>query len=112
MRAVVHDRYGPPEVLRVGDVDRPVPKADEVLVEVHASSVTRSDAMRVRSREYRFARLATGMRRPRRTSLGTEFAGRVGEAGAAVTELHVGDDVFGVAGGANAEYVTVRESEV
>ena len=112
MRAVVHDRYGPPGVLRVGDVARPVPQEDEVLVEVHASSVTRSDAMRVRSKEYRFARLATGVRRPRRTSLGTEFAGRVAEVGAAVTDLHVGDDVFGVEGGANAEYVTVRESEV
>src|SRR5262249_46172417 len=112
MRAVVHDRYGPPGVLRVGDVARPVPQEDEVLVEVHASSVTRSDAMRVRSKEYRFARLATGVRRPRRTSLGTQFAGRVAEVGPAVTALHVGGDVFGVEGGANAEYVTVRESEV
>jgi NADPH:quinone reductase-like Zn-dependent oxidoreductase len=112
MRAVVHDRYGPPEVLRVEDVDRPVPKEDEVLIKVHASTVTRSDAMRVRSDRYRFARLATGVRRPRRTTLGTEFAGRVEDVGSAVTELHVGDDVFGAEAGANTEYVTVRESEV
>jgi NADPH:quinone reductase-like Zn-dependent oxidoreductase len=112
MRAVVHDRYGPPEVLRVEDVDRPVPKEDEVLVKVHASTVTRSDAMRVRSDVYRFARLATGVRQPRRTTLGTEFAGRVEAVGTAVKELHVGDDVFGAEAGANAEYVTVRESEV
>jgi NADPH:quinone reductase-like Zn-dependent oxidoreductase len=112
MRAVVHDRYGPPEVLRVAEVERPVPKDDEVLVRVHASTVTRGDAMRVRSAEYRFARLFTGIRRPRRTIAGMEFAGRVEDVGATVTEFRVGDEVFGVEGGANAEYVTVRESGV
>jgi NADPH:quinone reductase-like Zn-dependent oxidoreductase len=110
MRAVVHDRYGPPEVLRVDDVERQVPKEDEVLVRVHASTVTRGDAMGVRSADYRFTRVFTGIRRPRRTSHGTEFAGRVEQVGAAVTEFRVGDDVFGVKGGANAEYVTVSES--
>jgi NADPH:quinone reductase-like Zn-dependent oxidoreductase len=112
MKAVVHDRYGPPEVLRVADVERPVPKEDEVLVGVHASTVTRGDAMGVRSAEYRFTRVFTGIRRPRRTSSGTEFAGRVEEVGAAVTELRVGDEVFGISRGANAEYVTVGESGV
>ena len=110
MRAVVHDRYGPPEVLRVDEVDRPVPNDDEVLVRVHASTVTRGDAMGVRGVEYRFTRLFTGVRRPRRTTFGTEFAGRVEEVGSAVTEFRVGDDVFGVRDGANAEYVAVRES--
>jgi NADPH:quinone reductase-like Zn-dependent oxidoreductase len=110
MRAVVHDRYGPPEVLRVDDVERPLPKDDEVLVRVHASTVTRGDTMGVRSKEYRFTRVFTGIRRPRRTIHGTEFAGVAEEIGAAVTEFRIGDDVFGVAGGANAEYVTVRES--
>ncbi len=112
MRAVVHDRYGPPEVLRVGDVERPAPKEDEVLVRVHASTVTRGDAMGVRSAEYRFTRLFTGIRRPRRTIAGSEFAGRVEEVGAAVTEFRAGDEVFGIEGGANAEYVTVRQSGV
>jgi NADPH:quinone reductase-like Zn-dependent oxidoreductase len=110
MRAVVHDRYGPPEVLRVGEVERPVPKDDEVLVRVHASSVTRGDAMGVRSEDYRFTRVFTGIRRPRRTNLGTEFAGVIEEVGPAVTEFRIGDEVFGVQGGANAEYVAVRES--
>ena len=110
MRAVVHDRYGPPEVLRVAEVERPVPKDDEVLVSVHASTVTRGDAMGVRSAEYRFTRLLTGIRRPRRTTFGSEFAGRVEEVGAAVTEFRAGDDVFGIAPGASAEYVAVRES--
>jgi NADPH:quinone reductase-like Zn-dependent oxidoreductase len=110
MRAVVHDRYGPPEVLRVAEVERPVPKEDEVLVRVHASTVTRGDAMGVRSAEYRFARIFTGIRRPRRTTAGSEFAGLVEEVGAAVTGFRVGDEVFGIQGGANAEYVAVRES--
>jgi NADPH:quinone reductase-like Zn-dependent oxidoreductase len=112
MRAVVHDRYGPPEVLRVDEVERPVPAEGEVLVKVEASTVTRGDAMGVRHVEYRFARLATGIRRPRRTHFGSEFAGRVEEVGPAVTELKAGDEVFGYAGGANAEYVTVGESGV
>ena len=80
---------------------------------MHASTVTRGDAMGVRSADYRFTRVFTGIRRPRRTSLGrTEFAGRVEEVGAAVTEFQVGDEVFGVKAGANAEYVTIRESGV
>ncbi|HEY3184766.1 MAG TPA: alcohol dehydrogenase catalytic domain-containing protein, partial [Gaiellaceae bacterium] len=112
MRAVVHDRYGPPEVLRVAEVERPVPREDEVFVRVHASTVTRGDAMGVRSVEYRFTRLFTGIRRPRRTIFGGEFAGRVEEVGAAVTEFQVGDEVFGIEAGANAEYVTARESGV
>jgi NADPH:quinone reductase-like Zn-dependent oxidoreductase len=112
MRAVVHDRYGPPEVLRVGEVERPVPKEDEVLVRVHASTVTRGDAMGVRSVDYRFSRIFTGIRRPRQTIFGSEFAGRVEAVGAAVTEFRVGDEVFGIEGGATAEYVTVRESGV
>jgi NADPH:quinone reductase-like Zn-dependent oxidoreductase len=110
MRAVIHDRYGPPEVLRVADVERPEPKEDEVLVRVHASTVTRGDAMGVRSVEYRFTRLFNGIRRPRRTSFGSEFAGRVEAVGAAVTEFRAGDEVFGIKGGATAEYVAVRES--
>ncbi|MFN2470547.1 MAG: NAD(P)-dependent alcohol dehydrogenase [Gaiellaceae bacterium] len=110
MRAVLQDQYGPPEVLRVAEVERPVPKEDEVLVRVHASTVTRGDAMGVRHVEYRFIRLFTGIRRPRRTSCGSELAGRVEEVGAAVTEFRIGDEVFGIERGANAEYVAVRES--
>src|SRR5262245_22345288 len=71
MRAVVHDRYGPPELLHVADVPRPSPNDDEVLVRVRASTVTRADAMGVRGVEYRFTRLFTGIRRPRRTHFGS-----------------------------------------
>jgi NADPH:quinone reductase-like Zn-dependent oxidoreductase len=110
VRAVVHDRYGPPEVLRVDEVDKPAPKEDEVLVRVHASTVTRGDTMGVRSVEYRFTRVFNGIRRPRRTAHGTEFAGVVEAVGPLATEFQVGDEVFGVRSGANAEYVVVRES--
>jgi NADPH:quinone reductase-like Zn-dependent oxidoreductase len=111
MRAVVHDRYGPPEVLRVAEVERPVPKEDEVLVRVHASTVTRSDTG-LRSAAYPFTRLITGIRRPKKTIAGMEFAGVVEEVGPAVTDFRVSDEVFGVEGGANAEYVAVSESDV
>ena len=111
MRAVVQDRYGPPEVLRVADVERPVPEDDEVLVRVHASTVTRSDTG-LRGAEYPFTRVVTGLRRPKQKIAGMEFAGVVEEIGAAVTRFAVGDEVFGVENGANAEYLAVRESEV
>ena len=110
MRAVVHDRYGPPEVLRLEDVERPVPEANEVLVAVHASTVTRSDCG-WRSAKPFFTRLFTGVRRPKHRVLGTEFAGEVVAVGDAVTEFVVGDHVFGASiFGANAEFVCARES--
>jgi NADPH:quinone reductase-like Zn-dependent oxidoreductase len=108
MRAVVQDRYGPPEVLRIADVERPVPKKDEVLVRVHASTVTRSDTG-FRSADPFFSRAFTGLRAPKRKIVGTELAGEVEALGARVTEFAVGDHVFGIRGGANAEYVCVRE---
>jgi len=108
MKAVVHDRYGPPEVLRIEDVPRPVPNEDEVLVKVHATSVTRTDCG-FRAAHPFFARIFTGLLRPKRRIPGLELAGNVEAVGAAVTEFEVGDDVFGVRGGANAEYVCVRE---
>ena len=111
MKAAVHDTYGPPEVLRVTEVERPCPADDEVLVRVHASSVTRSDCG-FRSTEYFFTRAVTGLRRPKRPIAGMEFAGVVEEAGPAVTRLAVGDEVFGIKGGANAEFLCVPESGV
>ncbi len=111
MRAVVHDRYGPPEVLRLEDVDRPVPKDDEVLVEVHASTVTRSDCG-FRAADPFFSRAWTGLRRPKQRIPGMELAGAVEAVGTTVTDFRVGDEVFGMRGGANAEYVCVREQGV
>ena len=104
----MHDRYGPPEVLRIADVERPVPKDDEVLVRVVASTVTRSDTG-FRNLEYPFSRLFTGLRRPKRTIAGMEFAGVVEKA---ADEFQVGEEVFGIRGGASAEYVAVRAAGV
>ena len=111
MRAVVHDRYGPPDVLRLEEVERPVPKDDEVLVKVHATTVTRSDCG-LRGAEYFFARVFTGLLRPKRRIAGMELAGVVEAVGTAVSEFEVGDEVFGISGGANAEYICVREGGV
>jgi NADPH:quinone reductase-like Zn-dependent oxidoreductase len=111
MRAVVHDRYGPPEVLRIEDVERPAPKADEVLVHVHATTVTQTDCHMRRARPI-FWRFMLGLRRPKRRILGQEFAGVVEAVGSTVSEFHVGDRVFGLKNGAHAEYVCVRESRL
>jgi NADPH:quinone reductase-like Zn-dependent oxidoreductase len=113
MRAVVHDRYGPPEVLEVrDDVARPTPGADEVLVRVHATTVNRTDCGFRDPRPW-FVRFFSGLTRPKYHVLGTEFAGVVAEVGAEVGELAVGDEVFGVheGFGAHAEYLLVRERD-
>jgi NADPH:quinone reductase-like Zn-dependent oxidoreductase len=119
MKAVVYDRYGPPEVLRIADVERPVPKEDEVLIKVHATTVNRLD---VHTREANrssglavsvLSRMVSGLRGPRQPILGSEFAGEVEAAGAAVQEFAVGDRVFGNSGlrfGAHAEFMCMRES--
>jgi NADPH:quinone reductase-like Zn-dependent oxidoreductase len=108
MRAVVHDRYGPPEVLRLEEVERPVPKENEVLVRVRATTVTRTDTG-LRSAEFFISRFVTGLRRPKQQTSGIELAGEVEAVGRSVTELTVGDRVFGARSGAHAEYVCVRE---
>jgi NADPH:quinone reductase-like Zn-dependent oxidoreductase len=119
MRAVVYDRYGPPEVLRIEEVAQPVPKADEVLVKIHATAVTRADcATREANRQSGLAvsllsRSISGFRRPKQPILGTELAGEVAAVGPAVSELAVGDHVFGSSGfrfGAHAEFICMRES--
>ena len=113
MRAVTYKRYGPPEVLRINEVERPVPKDDEVLVRVFATTATRSDCG-LRSAEYFISRFFTGVFRPKaaRRILGTEFAGEVESVGADVTEFAVDDRVFGIRSGSNAEYVCVRQDGV
>ena len=114
MKAVVYDRYGPPEVQRLEDVDQPVPMADEVLVKIHASTVTRTDCG-VRQGKPFVVRFFFGLRRPKQRILGTELAGEVAAVGAAVTEFAVGDQVFGSTAafksGAHAEFICMRESD-
>jgi NADPH:quinone reductase-like Zn-dependent oxidoreductase len=110
MKAVVQDRYGPPEVLRVEDVERPMPKDDEVLIRIRATTVTQTDT-HLRAARPVFWRLLLGVRRPRRRILGVELAGEVEAIGPAVTQFNVGDDVFGTNWfGAHAEFICLRES--
>jgi NADPH:quinone reductase-like Zn-dependent oxidoreductase len=109
VRAVVHDRYGPPEVLHLAEVERPTPKDDELLVRVRASTVTQTDCHMRRARPLLW-RPFLGLRRPRNRTLGIEFAGGVEAIGAAVTDFSVGDRVFGLSNGAHAEYLCVREA--
>jgi NADPH:quinone reductase-like Zn-dependent oxidoreductase len=110
MRAVVHDVYGPPEVLHVEEVPRPEPKDDEVLIRVRATTVNRSDCGH-RGADPFMIRYFTGLRRPKYRILGGELAGEVEAVGAAVTRFKVGDQVFGLkVFGAHAEYTCMRES--
>ena len=113
MRAVVFDRYGAPDVLRLEDVVQPVPKEDEVLVKMHATTVTRSDCA-VRAGKPFISRFFTGLRRPKQRILGTELAGEVEAVGAAVHEFGVGDHVFGTTStfrfGTHAEFICMQES--
>jgi NADPH:quinone reductase-like Zn-dependent oxidoreductase len=112
MRAVVYDTYGPPEVLRVEEVERPIPRDDEVLIRIHASTVNRTDTG-LRSAEYFISRFLTGLVRPKHRIPGTELAGEVEAIGAKVTEFSVGDQVFGVSAktaGAHAEFICLPEN--
>jgi len=113
MRAAVRDRYGPPEVVRVVEVEKPAVKDHDVLVRVHATTVNRTDCG-LRAAKPWIYRLFLGLRRPRRTILGTEFAGEVEAVGDGVTAFKVGDRVFGFSGtafGAHAEYLALPEDE-
>jgi len=119
VKAVVYDRYGPPDVLRLDEVERPVPMDDEVLVKIRAAAVTRADcATREANRRSGpvvsfISRLISGLRRPKQRILGSELAGEVEAVGIAVTDFALGDHVFGTTGfrfGAHAEFICVRQS--
>ena len=112
IRAVVHERYGPPDVLHVELVAQPIPGPDQLLVEVHACTVNRTDCG-FRAAKPFIVRFFSGLVRPRKRILGTEFAGIVEAVGDAVTEFAIGDRVFGVNAdvfGTQAEYVLVRQN--
>jgi NADPH:quinone reductase-like Zn-dependent oxidoreductase len=112
MRAVVYEKYGPPEVLRVVDVERPAPAEKEVLIRIHATTVTTTECIFRKGRPL-LSRLFTGIARPRIKILGEEFSGVVEAVGKDVTRFEVGDEVFGEAGttfGAYADYVSLPEN--
>ena len=119
MKAIVCTRYGPPEVLQLREVDKPAPKPGEVLVRVHATTVTAGDSeirrFQMPLRLWLVARLGLGILRPRKGILGQEMAGEVESVGTGVTLFRKGDRVFartGFAFGAYAEYVALPANGV
>ncbi len=114
MRAIVRDEYGPPDVLKLEDVDRPVPGDGDVLVRVRATSINTADLDQLTGSP-RIARLFTGVTRPRTRRLGLDMAGEVEAVGPGVTRFAPGDavwaDLFTSGGGAFAESVCGRERE-
>jgi NADPH:quinone reductase-like Zn-dependent oxidoreductase len=111
MRAVVHDRYGTAEVLRLGDAPRPAIGDHEVLVEVHAAGLDRGTEHLITGKPYA-VRLAMGLTRPKNPIPGRDVAGVVVEVGAAVERFSVGDEVYGVAPGSFAECAVAPESKL
>jgi NADPH:quinone reductase-like Zn-dependent oxidoreductase len=115
MKAVVYTEYGPPEVLQLKEVDKPILEDDEVLIKIHAAAVTAGDVI-VMKGELLVTRLMTGLLKPKNTIPGKEMSGRVEAVGGNVTQFQPGDEVYGdlsVAGwGAFAEYVSVPESAI
>jgi NADPH:quinone reductase-like Zn-dependent oxidoreductase len=114
MNAIIYTRFGPPEVLQVTELEKPTPKDNEILINIHATSVTSGDC---RARGFRVplvfripAAMSLGFRKPKKSILGSEFAGEVVAVGKDVKRFKVGDQVFGSTGkGTYVEYVTVPE---
>src|SRR5512133_102428 len=107
MKAVVYCDYGSPDVLRYEDVEKPVPRDDEVLVRGRAAALNPLDWHYMRGTPY-VARIGMGLRKPKAIRLGVDFAGTVEAVGRNVTQFKAGDEVFGGRSGALAEYVSVR----
>ena len=107
MRAVIYCEYGPPNVLRVATVEKPVPGDDQVLVRVRAAAINPLEWHFMRGTPY-IARMSMGLRVPETTRLGVDYSGVVEAVGRNVTEFKPGDEVFGGRSGALAEYVTAR----
>ncbi len=111
MKAIVHDTYGPPDVLELRDIDRPVPKDNEVLVRVRAAGLHVGDCFGVRGAPLPI-RMVTGLRKPAYGVPGHDVAGEVEAVGAGVTRFQPGDPVFGACKGSCAEYTCAREDKL
>lgn len=116
MKSVIYTKYGPPEVLELKEIEKPAPNGNEILIRVHATTVTTGDT-RLRSLNvptgFRFiTRLAFGFRKPRKPVLGQELSGEVESTGKEVKLFRKGDKVFGASGsGGYAEYATIAEDD-
>ena len=114
MKAVVYTKYGPPDALRLKQVEKPVPGDNEVLIKVQATTVNRTDCATIRAIPF-FARIITGLFRPKKQIPGTEFAGDIEAIGKSVTSLKVSDQVFGFndeGSRSHAQYLAIEADKV
>ena len=114
MKALVYTKYGSPDVLQIKEVKEPVPKDNEVLISVYATTVNRTDGATIRAKPF-FMRIITGLFKPKKQIPGTEFAGEIAEIGKSVLSLKVGDKVFGFddeGSGSHAQFLTIKEDKV
>jgi NADPH:quinone reductase-like Zn-dependent oxidoreductase len=111
MKAIVYEKYGPPDVLQLKDVAKPVPKEDQVLVEVYAASINALD-WHLLSADIFLVRLDGGFQKPKNPILGVDVAGRVEAVGAQVTQFRPGDEVFGFGVSTFAEYACSGENKI
>jgi NADPH:quinone reductase-like Zn-dependent oxidoreductase len=109
MKAIVYERYGPPNVLCLKDVEKPTPDENQVLVKVHASSINAGDYFAMGGKPFLFRFFSGGYLKPKNTRLGIDVAGQVEAVGENVKRFRPGDEVFGCRNGAFAEYVCARE---
>ena len=107
MKAVVYSQFGPPDVLQIQDIEKPLPKDNEVLVKVRAASVNPYDWHMIRGTPFLMRAMMAGLRKPRNPRVGIDCAGTVEDVGKAVTQFKPGDHVFGGKSGALAEYLCV-----
>src|SRR5215470_15459564 len=112
MRAIVQDAYGSADRLRLAEIERPVPAAGEVVVQVRAAGVDRGTCHLMRGEPYLIRILGFGFRGPKNRIPGLDVAGMIVEAGAGVTRFQAGDEVFGIARGSFAEYAAAREDKL
>lgn len=112
MKAIVYTKYGPPDVLQLMEVEKPVPKDNQVLIKVHAASVNAMDYRRFKTSSLLGRFMDVVVIKAINTVLGTDIAGTVEAVGSNVTEFQPGDEVFGVAKGAFAEYVCAAEHKL
>jgi len=111
MKAAIYTRYGSPDVVQITEVEKPVPKDDEVLIIVRAASVNPLDWHFMRGTPY-LVRMMAGLGKPKDTRLGVDVAGQVEAVGKNVTQFKAGDEVFGTCRGAFAEYACTPESKL
>jgi len=111
VKAIVHSRYGAPDVLQLNDIDQPIVNDDAVLVRVHAAAVGKGDWLTVRGLPY-VARIRYGLRKPKHRVPGFDVAGRIEAVGSNVEQARPGDEVFGWCEGSFAEYASVPEGQL